>query len=163
MRFAGKTALLVLLAATLAGGVAGRASAATPCWKQVINDWYDNEQIDGKYPIHCYREALKQLPPDLQNYSPIGDDINAAMLAAIRGPHKGGGAGANNAAGKDAHPSQGLISRVLGAFGANGSHKIPLPLVLLGILLAVLLTAAAYPRVARRLARRPQKLGPTAP
>ena len=152
-------AALVLLLVAVAATIPARAQAATPCWKQVINDWYDNSQLDRTYPIHCYREALNHLPTDLQDYSPIGDDINAAMLAAIRahGKHGGGaGGGSDQGPGKDKGASQGLISRVLGAFGANGDHKIPLPLVILGLVVAVLLGAVGYPRIARRLKARPR-------
>jgi hypothetical protein len=157
MRHAVRVALVLLLV-TAAATVPARAQAGTPCWKQVINDWYDNSQLDHTYPVHCYREALNHLPTDLQDYSPIGDDINAAMLAAIRahGKHGGGAGGNDQAPGKDKGASQGLIARILGAFGANGDHKIPLPLVILGLVVAALAGAAAYPRVARRLKERPR-------
>ena len=157
VRTAVKLALAVLLVAAAATAPA-RAHAATPCWKQVINDWYDNSKLDHAYPAHCYRDALNHLPEDARDYSSIGDDINAALLAAIRAHANGNGGpgGSDVGPGKDVHPSQGLISRILGAFGANGDHKIPLPLVILGLVVAVLLGAAAYPRIARRLKARPR-------
>ena len=30
------------------------ATAATPCWKALLNDWYDG-RIDNTYALHCYR------------------------------------------------------------------------------------------------------------
>ena len=35
------------------------------------------------YPIHCYREAIADLPEDVQSYSSAEEDISAAMLKAI--------------------------------------------------------------------------------
>ena len=37
------------------------AAAVTPCWKTLLNDWYDG-RIDRTYPKHCYTDALHHLP-----------------------------------------------------------------------------------------------------
>jgi hypothetical protein len=55
------------------------ASAADPCWQQVINDWADNSRVDRRYEIHCYQEALRRLPEDMRAYSTAPDDIARAM------------------------------------------------------------------------------------
>lgn len=70
-------------AAMLVGAVvqAPRAAAATPCWKVLLTDWYDG-RIDHVYPIHCYTDALKHLPPDVQTYSSAHDDIERALQSA---------------------------------------------------------------------------------
>ena len=60
----------------------GRAAAATPCWKQVLNDWSKGRAI-GVYPLHCYRDAIKNLPEDVRDYSNAADDISAALQAQI--------------------------------------------------------------------------------
>jgi len=60
---------------------APRASAATPCWKVLLTDWYDG-RIDHVYPIHCYQDALKHLPADVQTYSSAHDDILRALQSA---------------------------------------------------------------------------------
>jgi hypothetical protein len=57
------------------------AAAATPCWKALLNDWYDG-RIDGTYAIHCYSDALKHLPADVQTYSSAHDDILRALQNA---------------------------------------------------------------------------------
>lgn len=57
------------------------AAAATPCWKALLNDWYDG-RIDNTYPIHCYSDALKHLPADVQTYSSAHDDILRALQNA---------------------------------------------------------------------------------
>src|SRR6266508_469999 len=53
---------VVALAAALAAG--GPAYAAAPCWKTLINDWYDG-RIDRVYRVGCYREALAHMPEDV--------------------------------------------------------------------------------------------------
>ena len=73
-----------IIAAALVGTAVrpAPAQAATPCWKLLLNDWYDG-RIDQTYPVHCYREALKHLPSDVQTYSSAHDDILRALQSAI--------------------------------------------------------------------------------
>jgi len=83
-------ALKHLAVALLVGGAlmlgsasaAPAASADTPCWVRLLNDWYDG-RIDNTYPIPCYREAIDHLPTDIQVYSSARDDIERALQAAI--------------------------------------------------------------------------------
>ncbi|CAN5277711.1 hypothetical protein BH18ACT14_BH18ACT14_07190 [soil metagenome] len=49
----------------------------------MLNDWYDDGVVATTYPIHCYREAIADLPEDVQSYSSAEEDISAAMLKAI--------------------------------------------------------------------------------
>ncbi len=60
------------------------ASAKPACWKQIIDDWVDDGVIQGVYPLHCYGEATRHVPNDLQQYTGIVDDINAARQRASR-------------------------------------------------------------------------------
>jgi hypothetical protein len=57
------------------------AAAATPCWKALLNDWYDG-RIDNTYALHCYQDALTHLPADVQTYSSAHDDILRALQNA---------------------------------------------------------------------------------
>jgi hypothetical protein len=68
---------LVLAAAPAASG------APSPCWRAVIDDWARGG-IDGEHPLHCYREALHRLPNDIRTYTTAEDDIERALLDAIR-------------------------------------------------------------------------------
>jgi hypothetical protein len=84
------TRLFLLAAVAVAAGSlaalvapAPADAAVKPCWKRLINDWYDG-RIDNAYPIECYRDAIKNLPEDVRAYSTARDDINRALLAAIR-------------------------------------------------------------------------------
>jgi hypothetical protein len=72
-----------VVALALVGAVAHptTAAAASPCWKTLLNDWYDG-RIDNTYPIHCYQDALKHLPADVQTYSSAHDDILRALQSA---------------------------------------------------------------------------------
>lgn len=84
--------LLVLAAAATAVAVAGPASAKTPCWQTLIDDWYDG-RIDSVYPVACYREALARMPEDVAQYSSLEDDINRALAAVIAAGKNDGGSG----------------------------------------------------------------------
>jgi hypothetical protein len=82
--------LLVLAAAAGAILLAGPAAAKDPCWKTLIDDWYDG-RIDSVYPVACYRAALEHMPEDVAQYSSLGDDINRALQAAIAAQGSDGG------------------------------------------------------------------------
>jgi hypothetical protein len=87
--------LLVLLATTAAVAIGPEPAAAAPkpCWKRLINDWFDG-RIDNVYPVKCYREAIKHLPEDVESYSDAREDIQRALLSAIR--QSGGTLGPND-------------------------------------------------------------------
>ena len=83
-----KTILVVSAAAALALAVAAPASAAESCGQKVIDDWYADGVVNNVYALHCYRDALKLLPDDVQTYSSAPDDINRALVAEIRASQK---------------------------------------------------------------------------
>jgi hypothetical protein len=88
-------ALVGALLLALAPQVVPAASAAPPCWKVLLNDWYDGT-IDKIYAIPCYAEAIKHLPPETEIYGSAKEDILAARQAAINNQnappeHNGGG------------------------------------------------------------------------
>jgi hypothetical protein len=171
--------LLALATATFAATLAapGAADAAKPCWVRLVNDWYDG-RIDKTYPVSCYRAAMKNLPEDVAAYSNAREEIQRALLAAIK---KSAAAG-KTLTGKDLVPAQtgattGPRSTVPGrtdttddgeaAPGAPGddgplgdiltpanADSIPVPLLVLAGLALVLLAAASAGFVARRLQAR---------
>jgi periplasmic protein TonB len=79
-RFARAAALAGVALLALGGG--GSAHAAAPCWKQLMNDWYQ-PPIEKTYPIRCYQEAVDHLPTDAKLYSSAREDILRAMGQAI--------------------------------------------------------------------------------
>jgi len=152
---------LLLLAILLAVALPGPASAATsPCRNKIFNDWYPDGKIASTYPISCYRDALKHMPPDAAVYSSLGDDVRAAMRAAIRRANghsaplqvghgsKAIGAGNVEAALTSIHkphdPASGAATVASGVPVATaGSSGTPLPILVLGGLALVLVAAGA--------------------
>jgi hypothetical protein len=72
------TVLAVLLGTVMLVFGASTATAAKPCWKQVIDDWWDG-RIDGIYSIACMRAAIKNAPEDITQYSDLRTDITRAL------------------------------------------------------------------------------------
>ena len=78
--------VLLALVAVAAFGSA-RADAKTPCRDRIYNEWYRNGKVASTYPLSCYRDALKHIPPDVAVYSSLSDDIRLALQAAIDRGH----------------------------------------------------------------------------
>ena len=74
-------AAVTVLATVLLAAQVGTAVGATPCWKKLLNDWYDG-RIDNVYPVSCYEQTLKHLPEDISVYSSARDDILRALQSA---------------------------------------------------------------------------------
>jgi hypothetical protein len=151
------------------------AHAATPCYKRVISDWTADGVINGHYSPHCLRQAIKKVPEDLRDYSPILDDINAALIDALavkngtnnNGPGSGPGpstSGGNNTSGGKLTPAEAKkrAEQAVPHAGTAGSipdssRSLPLPLLILaGIAAAALLAAASLPLIQRIRARSPR-------
>ena len=170
------TLLLVLVAAFVgAGATAPSADAATPCWKRLINDWYDG-RIDRTYPASCYRAAIKNLPEDVDAYSTAREDLERALLSAARrkgsalepddpippGPGNAAGPKAEEQTeegeGEAAPPLPGSEDDggggLLEAFRPSSADEIPVPLLVLGGLAVLLLGAAGASFVARKIQAR---------
>jgi uncharacterized membrane protein YgcG len=166
---------IALLAAGVSSAAAAPAATATAtgaCWLAVVSDWLDNNRVDGVYAIPCYTQAIQHLSsyPDVQNYSSATDDIQRALLAAIRqdrgngpgagpGPGAPGGSGAGGASGGTGGGTAsgsggGGSGGVLGSFSPSDAQSIPLPLLVLGGLALLLLAAAGATLVARRVQAR---------
>ena len=82
-------AVVALLAAG-ASQAAAKKSSGTPCWKLVVNDWFDNGRIDGTYPIPCYTQAIQHIPEDALVYSSAPNDIRRAIQYVEENPIKEG-------------------------------------------------------------------------
>jgi hypothetical protein len=167
------TLLLVLVAASLGATVAAPpADAATPCWKRLINDWYDG-RIDQVYPVRCYRAAIKNLPEDVDAYSTAREDLERALLSAARrkggpldpddpippGPGNQAGPKAEDDGDEEAAPplpggDDGDGGGLLETFRPSSADEIPVPLLVLGGLAVLLLGAAAASFVARKIQAR---------
>jgi hypothetical protein len=159
--------ILTVLAAGLlvAGLLPGRASAGTPCWKKVLNDWSNGRPI-GHYQIHCYRDAIRNLPEDLRDYSSAADDIQAAMQAEIakrteRSPQSLG-TGGPNGGGSDgnAGPPRSAYRRAIDNLGTSNADSLPIPLLVLASLGGFLLLLAASMTATKRIRALRARRGP---
>jgi hypothetical protein len=150
-------ALLALLCS------AGPAAAAKKpnCAELVVADWYDNGRVDYLYPLHCYRDAIKSLPPDVKDYSSAKEEIERALQDAANrppvtkptpldngpAPGTGGGGGQTGTDGDEtvAGPGDGPDTA--------GPSSVPIPLIVLGGLSLLLLAAGSAGYLARRFGR----------
>jgi hypothetical protein len=152
------------------------APGATPCWKALLNDWYDG-RIDNTYPLHCYQDALKHLPADVQTYSSAHDDILRALQnarAELRrsgtkvtpdtpvppapkpGSKTTGGTktttngGTTTTTPPGRKPPEGGLPRVADKVNHSGPSSVPLPLIVLGALALLLVAAGGIGILAKR-------------
>jgi hypothetical protein len=171
-----RAALVAAIAgAALLGGAirATPAEAATPCWKQLLNDWYDG-RIDQTYAVHCYRDALKHLPADVQTYSSAHDDILRALQTAIATKKKehtsvgnntplppqknnggtGGGGGNGGSGTTPTLPGRTDDPGLAGKVSSDNPSSVPVPLIVLGALALLLVAAGGAGLLAKRIQSR---------
>lgn len=150
-------ALTFCLSAFALGVSAAPASAAQPCWKALINDWYDGT-IDETYPPACYTDAIQHLPQDVDTYSSAKDDIQRALLAVLRqgrgDPPTYDPTATNPAGGSSGGGSKGVIIRAIEWLGPSNAGSVPVPLLALAGVAFLLLAAAGGSFVNRRLQAR---------
>jgi hypothetical protein len=151
------TALFALLLVALA--TAAPATAAKPCWRQVLDDWTDNTRLNGTYPISCYDTALKNLPEDIVSYTDASDQISNARQDALQGDR----VLSSRPGGDDDDPDAGggPLGDILSA-GTDSADSIPLPLLILGGLATLLMAAGGAGLLSRKLQAR-REGGPGAP
>jgi hypothetical protein len=158
---------IVLVAIAAIAGLArvdkAQAKIESKCSAALIHDWYVDGRIDRTYSVHCYREALRDIPEDQFVYGTLRDDLTRALQSVIRnnngdvGPNtlvpgalgpggndKGGGSSSNN-------KHDGFFTRIARALGPDTADSIPVPLLVLGGLAFLLMAAALVSFVARRV------------
>jgi hypothetical protein len=159
-----KPLIVVLAVAAIAGlGRVDRAQAKieSKCSAALIHDWYVDGRIDQTYPVHCYREALRDIPEDQFVYGTLRDDLTRALQSVIRnnngdvGPNTpvpgNGPGGGNNSGGDSNNKNDGFFTRLARALGPDTADSIPVPLLVLGGLAFLLMAAALVSFVARRV------------
>jgi hypothetical protein len=162
------------IGALLASAVAGlsapdAASAATPCGKKVLADWFDNGRIDRLYPLHCYEEGIDAIPPDIADYADAEEVISRALQSALRGDLAKGGCdpspdgsandckngaggngdsgGGNSSGGGDPGDDPGQVAPEV---DTTGPSSVPIPLLVLGGMSLALLAAGGLGYLSRR-------------
>ena len=162
---------LTLVAAAVAIGAAAlgtaqpaQARSMSTCSKALIHDWYVDGRVDKTYPVHCYREALNQIPEDQAIYGTLRQDLTRALQSTIRqhGGHVTGdtlvvplGGGGGNGNGPNGTGSSGGVFHWLAQkLGPSTADSIPIPLLILGGLAFALMAAAGVSLIARRMQAR---------
>jgi lysozyme family protein len=151
---------------------AAPASAATPCWKALLNDWYDG-RIDHTYAVHCYQDALHHLPADVQTYSSAHDDIERALASAKAKlkksgtkitsntkipPGKGGGSSPSlttsttptSTTTSPGRKRKGGLTGFADKLNPSSPTSLPVPLLVLGALAILLVAAGGAGLLAKR-------------
>ncbi len=151
--------LILLVVAVAAAATFGVGTAqASKCSSALIHDWYVDGRIDQTYPVHCYREALKQIPEDQIVYGTLRDDLSRALASVIRShngdvgpntpvPGAGGPGGGTPSGGKH---DEGFFHWLAKKIGPSTANSVPIPLLVLGGLALALIGAAGVSFFARR-------------
>jgi hypothetical protein len=156
-----KPLILVVAAAASAATFGVSTAHASACSNALIRDWYVDGRIDKTYPVHCYREALKDIPEDQIVYGTLRDDLTRALQDVIRDhngnvtpmtpvPPSGGGGGDSSGGSSGGKPDNGFFHWLAKKIGPDTANSVPVPLLVLGGLALALIAAAAISYGARR-------------
>ena len=157
-----KPLILILTAAAAAAAFGVSTAQASACSSALIRDWYIDGRIDGTYEVHCYREALKDIPEDQLVYGTLRDDLNRALQLTLAKHHTlrphmlipGAGGNDNNndptAGGTGGKHDEGFFHWLAKKIGPSSANSVPVPLLVLGGLALALVAAAAISYGARR-------------
>ena len=164
-----KPLILVLTAAATAATFGVSTAHASACSSALIRDWYVDGRIDNTYQVHCYREALKDIPEDQLIYGTLRDDLTRALEGVIAShhgsvppttpvpPEDGGGSSSGSTGGKH---DEGFFHWLAKKIGPSTANSVPVPLLVLGGLALALIAAAAISFGARRYQARKDQSDP---
>jgi len=167
-----KPLILILTAAAAAATFGVSTAHASACSSALIRDWYNDGRIDGTYQVHCYREALKDIPEDQLVYGTLRDDLNRALQRTLAEHHghitgatviPGGGGGDDNnnpGGGTGGKHDEGFFHWLAKKIGPSTANSVPVPLLVLGGLALALIAAAAISFGARRYQARKDQSDP---
>jgi hypothetical protein len=178
----GLALIAIVIVAANATSVA-MAKGTTSCAKQVVADWYDDGRVGKIYPLACYTQAIKSLPPDVLDYSNAKEEIGRALAFAKLGKQDPGGtdptpATTGSGTGKtptdttptgktptdetptdtsftDETPTDTAASRT----DTSGPSSVPIPLLVLGGLAVLLVAAGSAGYLRRRMNNGPDDDG----
>ena len=130
--------VLVGVVVALLASFPSNAMGASTCAGAVVVDWSEDGHVDGVYPLSCYEAAIRELPPDVRDYSTASDEINRALAVAVNQPKRSGKSSVVGQAARAAAASE-------------GPNSLPTPLLALGGISLLVFGAGAAGYVARRL------------
>lgn len=145
----------------------------TPCYQQVIDDWFDDGRVNKIYPLPCYPEAIKNLPPDVLIYGNAEDEIGRAWAYAKQGKPDPGGkdptptptdttatgttktdttkTGTTKTDTASETDTTGTTTTDSTTTDTSGPSSVPIPLLVLGGLAVILLAAGSAGYFRRRM------------
>jgi hypothetical protein len=155
-----KPLILVVVAAAAAATFGVSTAHASACSSALIRDWYVDGRIDNTYAVHCYREALKDIPEDQLVYGTLRDDLNRALADTLRDhgqltptmmiPGDGGNGPSDGSGSSGGKHDEGFFHWLAKKIGPSTAESVPVPLLVLGGLALALVAAAAVSFFARR-------------
>ena len=186
-RIAKSLVLAGLLVAVLSVGAAP-AMAKKPCWRELINDWYDG-RIDKVYPVKCYQQAIDNAPEEAETYTSLPEDLRRALAGAVRTGAKNVGPGAKGRSGTAKQPrakpsgTKGATAKLDpqtpvpaggirsaeptggddSPFGASSADSVPVPLLIMAGLALLLMAAGGAGMISRRMQARRVPVTPPGP
>jgi hypothetical protein len=137
--------LAVLVVGIVLAAASPTAGAATPCGKQVAEDWSDNGRIDGIYKLRCYQEGIDALPQEIRDYTNAEQVIRQAYLSIGGGNRSSPPPSSAPDDGDDQPPPQ-----LAPAVDTSSTTSVPVPVFVLGALALALLGAGALSYASRR-------------
>jgi hypothetical protein len=171
--FVALLALVGLVGATPASASSAASTTAKGCAKLVVDDWYTHKtKVVGRYPLHCYQEALDSLGSDVGDYTNAKEVISAAAAAEalrckVNCDLTAGGTiprklkpGEKWIEYRNTYDFGGTSETPVNAVPVSSPSSVPLPLIVLASLAGVLLLAGAGSYAARRL--KANRAGPPA-
>src|SRR2546423_8573738 len=169
-----KPLILLFVAAAAAATFGVGTAQASKCSDALIHDWYVDGRIDNTYQVHCYREALRDIPEDQLVYGTLRDDLTRALQNVIRDHNghvtratlvpgtTGGGNGPGTGATGGTH-DKGIFHWLASKVGPSTANSVPVPLLVLGGLALALIAAAGVSFFARRYQARKAAPDPPPP
>jgi hypothetical protein len=178
MRSLKRLSVLVVAGAALMLVFGAGSALAKPCWKKLIDDWYDG-RIDGTYSVACYRAAIKNAPEDIRQYSDLPSQLNRLLQSAhfvkkqgqtyVDSGNQGRSGGPISNRSEQGHSSDpaavpsgkrdgpdppGPIPSAIDSIGPSKPDSFPLPLIALGSLAVLLIASGTAGLIAKRLRAR---------
>jgi hypothetical protein len=81
--YARRTLVLAAVAAMAVLALGAGPALSANCGRQIIDDWFKDGRVDKVYALHCYDDALEQLPNDVRTYSDAPQAIKRALQQAL--------------------------------------------------------------------------------
>lgn len=162
--FALTAATLALALATAALLPSSADAKVRPCVDKIIADWDKNKPVlRGRYPVTCYREAIREANQDLKDYTDFVEDVERARTREIRrlgipdpgdpGETTGTDTTATDTTSTDTTATDSTDTDPTGPGDSTDPSSVPVPLIVLGGLSGLLLALGGAGYLRRRSAR----------